>query len=178
MFIEALILSIIIGYLLHGSLKNLNPESIKGIYIVIMGFLIEAVMVFFIGKGILHRGTLTYCSDLIMYALIFIFIFLNKKNPWIVIMGIGFLLNTIPIFSNGGSMPVNAAAATAAQLPKDISREGLYLFSDLNTKAAFLADNIPINFIGHFVISIGDIIAAIGMSLFIITGMTNKKLLK
>lgn len=178
MFIEALILSIIIGYILHGSLKNLNPESIKGIYIVIVAFLIEAIMVFLIGKVLLIRGTITYCFNLLMYIMIFIFIFLNRKNPWIVIMGIGFLLNAIPIFLNGGAMPVSTGAAVATGLPKNISREGLYIFRDLNTKAALLADNIPINFIGHFVVSIGDIIAAVGMSLFIITGMINKQLMK
>lgn len=178
MFIEVLILSIIIGYIFRGSLKNLNPESIKGIYIVIVAFLIEAAMIFLIGKNLLISGTVTYYFNLLMYIMIFIFIFLNRKNPWIVIMGVGFLLNAVPIFLNGGAMPVDVKAAIVAGFPKDISKEGLYVFSNSTTKAVILSDIIPLTFLRHFVISIGDIIAAIGMSLFIITGMTNKQAVK
>lgn len=178
MFIEVLLFSIIIGYIFKGSIKNFNIDNYKAVYLVFIGFVMEACMVFLISKGLLVRGMETYILDFIMYILIFIFIYLNRKNPWIVLMGFGFLLNAIPIFLNGGAMPVNAKAAVTAGLPQNISREGLYLFGNTNTKAAILSDIIPLTFLRHFVISIGDIIGAVGMSLFIITGMTNKQVLK
>lgn len=174
MFIEALVISIVIGYLLKGSIKNLNIEMMSGVYLVIAAFLIEAVMVFLISRGMIVRGTITYFFNLIMYIMIFIFAYLNRNNRWILVMSIGFLLNAVPIFLNGGAMPVSTDAAIKAGLTTNVSSEGLYLLIKSGTKAALLGDIIPVNFIGHFVVSIGDMIAAIGMSIFIITGMKNR----
>ena len=86
-------------------------------------------------------------------------------------MGVGFLLNAIPIFLNGGAMPVSAKAAETAGLTLNISSEGLYTLINGSTKAWFLGDIIPLTFLRNFAISIGDIIAALGLMLFIITGM-------
>jgi hypothetical protein len=178
MFIEVLLFSLVIGYIFKGSVKNFNIDNYKGAYLVFVAFLMEAIMVFLINKGLLYRGTFTYCADLIMYILVFIFTYLNRNNKWILIMSIGFILNSIPIFLNGGTMPVSGKAAVIAGIPIDISKEGLYKIIDSNTKAVILADIMPLTFLRHFVISIGDIIAAIGMSLFIITGMKNKQVAK
>ena len=38
-------------------------------------------------------------------------------------MGLGFLLNAIPIFLNGGAMPVSAKAAEIAGITLNISRK-------------------------------------------------------
>jgi hypothetical protein len=99
------------------------------------------------------------------------FIYFNRKDKYIVLMGLGFLLNAIAIFLNGGAMPVSAKAATAAGLTLDISKEGLYTLINENTRVWFLGDVIPKTFLRNFAISIGDIIAVLGLMLFVITGM-------
>ena len=86
-------------------------------------------------------------------------------------MGLGFLLNAIPIFLNGGAMPVSAKAAEIAGITLNISKEGLYSLINGNTRLWFLGDIFPLTFLMHFAISIGDIIAVVGLMLFIITGM-------
>jgi hypothetical protein len=112
-----------------------------------------------------------------MYAILVIFIYFNRKDKYLVLMGIGFLLNAIPMFLNGGAMPVSAKALeTVGEITLDISKQGLYTLINENTKVWLLGDIISITFLRNFVVSIGDIIAAVGLMLFVIVGM--KKIAK
>lgn len=176
MFIEGLIFAVIIGYILKGNIKNLENVDVKGVYLVFISFFIEFFIIICIRKGIFNIGIFTYILDFIMYTLLAMFIYFNRKDKYIVLMGLGFLLNAIAIFSNGGVMPVSAKAATAAGVTLDISKEGLYTLINENTRVWFLGDVIPKTFLRNFAISIGDIIAVLGLMLFVITGM--KKIAK
>ena len=171
MFIEALIFAVIIGYILKGKIKNLENVDIKRTYLVFISFFIEFFIIISIRKGFFNIGIFTYILDFIMYVLLVTFIYFNRKNKYIVLMGLGFLLNAIPIFLNGGAMPVSAKAAETAGLSLNMSKEGLYSLINENTRVWFLGDIIPLTFLRHFAISIGDIIAVLGLMLFIITGM-------
>jgi len=171
MFIEGLIFALIIGYALKGKLKNLENVDIKGTYLVFISFLIEFFIVISINKGFFNIGKFTYILNSIMYILLAIFIYFNRKNKYILLMGIGFLLNAVPIFLNGGAMPVSTKAAEIAGINLNISKEGLYTLINSNTRFWFFGDIIPLTVLRHFAISIGDIITAIGLMLFIITGM-------
>ena len=171
MFIEALIFALIIGYILKGKIKNLENVDIKRTYLVFISFFIEFFIIIFIRNGFFNIGIFTYGLNFIMYILLVAFIYFNRKNKYIVIMGLGFLLNAIPIFLNGGAMPVSAKAAETAGLSLNMSKEGLYTLINENTRVWFLGDIIPLTFLRNFAISIGDIIAVLGLMLFIITGM-------
>lgn len=171
MFIEALIFALIIGYMLKGRIKNLENVDIKHTYLVFVSFFIEFFIVISIRKGFFDIGIFTYILDAIMYILLVTFIYFNRKNKYILLMGLGFLLNAIPIFLNGGAMPVSAKAAETAGLTLNMSKEGLYTLINENTRIWFLGDIIPLTFLRHFAISIGDIIAVLGLMLFVITGM-------
>lgn len=175
MFIIALVISIIIGYILRGRLKNINNVEIYHLYLVFAAFIIEAITIFCIRKGLLQRGTITFVIDLCMYILIFLFGYFNRRNPFIAIMCFGFLLNAIPIFLNGGAMPVGIKAIDTVGLTHNIDKEGLYRLVDSNTKLWFLGDVIPFKFITNLAISIGDIVAAVGLMLFVIMGMKKTK---
>jgi hypothetical protein len=171
MFIEALIFAVIMGYILKGNIKNLENVDLKGAYLVFISFFIEFFIVIAIRKGFFDIGIFTYILNFIMYIFLVIFIYFNRKNKYIVLMGVGFLLNATAIFFNGGAMPVSAKAAETAGLTLNISKEGLYTLINGNTKLWFLGDIIPLTFLRNFAISIGDIIAVLGLMLFIITGM-------
>ena len=171
MFIEGLFFAVIIGYLLKGNIKNLENVDVKAVYLVFIAFLIEFFIVISIRKGFFDIGIFTYILDFIMYTLLIVFIYYNRKDKYIVLMGVGFLLNAIPIFLNGGAMPVSAKAAATAGITLNISKEGLYTLINENTRLWFLGDIIPLTFLRNFAISIGDIIAVVGLMLFIIMGM-------
>lgn len=171
MFIEALILTIIIGYLLKGRLRNLENVKIQSVYLVIIAFFIEFLIVLGLKKGFLHKGTGTYIIDMVMYFLIFIFIYQNRKDRFLLIMGAGFLLNAIPIFFNGGAMPVSKAAIRISGITSNVDTEGLYTLVNTHTRFSFLGDIIPLTFPRRFAVSLGDIISAIGLMFFIVKGM-------
>lgn len=175
MFIISIAFAIILGYILGGKLRNLENLRIRGIYLIFISFAIELGIVMGIRNGILNPGKITYALDLLMYLLILIFVLLNRKNTCLVIMGAGFLLNALPIFLNGGAMPVSQEAINITGLNPDIGSEGLYTIIDSSTKLWFLGDIIPVRFINTFIISIGDIFTALGLVLLIVTGMRVKK---
>ncbi|SKA97187.1 hypothetical protein SAMN05443428_12412 [Caloramator quimbayensis] len=179
MFLEALIIGIIIGYILKGKLKNLENVKLKYPYLAVGAFAVEFILFSLVRKGMLSRGYLTTSIYIIEYALIFLFIYFNRENKYILIMGLGFLLNALAIFSNGGAMPVSAKAAVTAGLAPSIgsvkaSAEGLYVVQNEATRLWLLGDIIPKTYLRHYVISIGDIVAAIGLLIFLVQGMRSK----
>lgn len=174
MFVESAIFAIIIGYLLKGKLKNIEIEKIKGISIVLCAFLIKFILIVCIQKGFLKFGIILYITYIVQYSLILVFILLNRRNRLLVIMGIGILLNALVIFANGGVMPVSIKAMQAYGLNIDVSSKGMYRALDNSTRLAFLGDVIPGKFIIHFIFSLGDIITAVGMMMYIIWGMKKK----
>jgi hypothetical protein len=178
MYLEALIFAIILGYLLKGSLKNLDSTKIKGLYLVFIAFFIEFLIVILITKNLLIKGSITFILDLIMYVLLILFTYLNRRSIPIIIIAIGFMLNALPIFLNSGAMPVDVNATVKAGLypsveDAKIAHEGLYTIIDSNTKLWFLGDIIPKTFLRRVVLSIGDIVIGIGLMLFVVTGMKN-----
>jgi hypothetical protein len=178
MFIEALIFAVIIGYILKGKIRNLENVELNKTYLIFTSFLIEIFVVISIKSGLFDIGILTYTINFIMYTLLVVFIYFNRKNKYIVLMGVGFLLNATAIFLNGGAMPVSAKAAQTAGITLNVTKEGLYTLINGNTRLWFLGDIIPLTYLRNFAISIGDIIAVVGLMLFVITGMKQRKLSK
>ena len=128
-----------------------------------------------IQKDFLKFGIVLYMIYLVQYTLILVFIFLNRRNRLLVIMGIGILLNALVIFANGGVMPVSIEAIHAYGLNIDVSSKGMYRALDSSTRLAFLGDIIPGRIIIHFIFSIGDAITTLGMMMYIILGMKRIK---
>lgn len=174
MFIISIAAAIIFGYISGGRIKNLENINLKAIYLVFIAFGLELIVVICMRRSLLSIGTATYFIDVAMYSLLMIFIILNRKNICIIIMGIGFLLNAVPIFLNGGVMPVSGEAIRILEFSPNIGSEGLYTIIDSSTRLWFLGDIIPISFISSFIISIGDIITSAGLILLIVKGMRKK----
>jgi hypothetical protein len=174
MFILALIIAIVIGYIIKGKLSNLQYAEIKAIWLIFLSFFIEFVINMLISRDIITKGTLTLSLDLVMYLMIFAFTFINRKSKFLLIMGVGFLLNAIPIFANGGAMPVGVEAAKAVSLDLNVEKVGLYVLANSETRFAFLGDIIPVNFIVQQAASIGDFVAAAGLIGFIVVNMRKK----
>jgi hypothetical protein len=175
MFIISIVAAIALGYILGGRIRNLENIMLRGVYLIFISFGLELTIVMCMRKGLLRIGTTTFLLDVVMYLILLIFVMLNRSNICIIIMGVGFLLNAIPIFLNGGAMPVSQEAIKIAGLNSNIGSEGLYTIIDSSTRMWFLGDVIPISFISNFIVSIGDIFTAIGLILLIIIGMKKKK---
>lgn len=175
MFILAIIIAIIIGYILKGSIKNIDASRINAIYLVYIAIVIEAIIKILMKNKYLSLGIITLTLDLVMYGLLMLFIYFNRNIKFILIIGLGFILNAIPIFSNGGAMPVGREALDAIGFAGEVTAHGLYTLVDSNTKFAFLGDVIFLKYPRPNAISIGDIVLAIGIIHFVISEMKTKK---
>lgn len=174
MFLYSVILAIILGFILKGKIKNLGHVNFSGLYLVIIGFLMDETMHQLGTHNILKIGTATYAFDLLMYLLIAIFVYMNRKDFYILIMGFGFLLNAIAIFANGGAMPVSPSAMARVSMNIAPSSQGLYEVLGNNTRFSYLCDIISNKYLGCIVFSVGDIISGIGIILIIVMGMKGK----
>ncbi|MGE5628337.1 MAG: DUF5317 family protein [Solirubrobacterales bacterium] len=178
MFIQIIVLALVIGIIFKGSLRNLSNFKLQGIYFVIAAFLLEAVVIMTVRKGIIQIGIVTLLSDIVMYSLLIVFVYKNRREPLIYIVGIGFLLNAVAIFANGGTMPVALNAVHAAGLTENVGTMGLYKLVGTDTKFWFLGDIIPYTFLNKNILSVGDLILSLGIMLIIIKGMCTKNIEK
>lgn len=91
-----------------------------------------------------------------------------------VALGIGWLLNLLPIMVNGG-MPVSAAALERIGAPHTMSvTEGHFnkhVPAGHDTRLTALGDVIPLSMAAS-IISIGDIVMLVGIALVLASGMT------
>jgi hypothetical protein len=179
MFLTALLIGILVGFLLKGNIKNIDVEKIKAPYLAVIAFSIEFILFTLVRKGLLSSGNITYILYLTQYILILLFIYKNRKDYSFLVIGIGIILNALAIFLNGGAMPVSPEAMVKAGIISSInevketmaSSEGLYIIQNSNTLLPFLGDVIPLKHFRHYVISIGDIFISIGLIWYIIKEM-------
>lgn len=178
MFIEVIIISLLLGLVLKGSIKNFKDVDLNHLGLVFIGFATETILVLLIRNGIIINSYIVYILHFSMYIMLFIFIYFNRKFYEISLMGIGFFLNALAIFTNGGKMPVSSEAAIKVGMGNfisNIANEGLYKLVDNSTNLSFLCDIIPKPYPRPFIVSIGDIITAVGLFLLILKLMGIRK---
>ena len=181
MFAEVLIVALVVGFILRGKLSNLKNADMSHMELVFIAYVLQTAIVLLIRNGTLDNKIIIYALHLLMYIILLVFVYLNKKIYEILIIGSGFLLNTIAIFFNGGVMPVNEAVAVKMGLGdiiKNISTYGLYKLTDGNTVFPFLCDVIPKPYLRPLVISIGDVVIAAGLFLLVLKLMGSKNIFK
>lgn len=176
MFGIAIISAIGIGYLLKGHLSNLRAIQIKGVWLIGVAFGVELLAKMLLHYQVLSFGPVTYGLHFLTYLLLGVVVYLNKEQRALVVMGIGFLLNGLVIFSNGGIMPVGVEALNVLGMDLNSPLPGLYTVMNDLTHFEVLADIITVHFIKFaLIISLGDIILCLGMMALIIENMLEKK---
>jgi len=174
MLAGSIFLAIIIGVVRGGSITRLASFRLNFFWLIIIAFLLRIILPWLPGSP-LER--LRFFLTVISYLLLIWALFWNWREPkidasvinWgIVLAWAGVVLNFLVISLNGG-MPVSARAARIAGYRGDFVAlkriyDGIHLLMTPETKFAFLADIIP-QPLG--VASIGDIILALGVFIFI-----------
>ncbi|PKM54313.1 MAG: hypothetical protein CVV00_08700 [Firmicutes bacterium HGW-Firmicutes-5] len=175
MIIESIIFSILIGWIRKGKLRYLGSIEIKGIYLFFIGGLFQVLLFAMAdeqGSGI--RRLLYdhfYVLHLLTYVIIMVPIFFNLKWRGLNLMGLGTLLNLIPIAANQGRMPV---ALPAPYTPNfDLG----HVLLESGTRFKMLSDII---FIGPpypmpKIMSVGDLLIMAGVFWLIQSAMMLEK---
>ena len=173
MLLEALLLSIFIGWLRGGSLGRFGDWDFRVPWLFIVAFLLQfslpqLVPVLNLGKG------LAFYILVFSYVLLIEGIILNRKNKYFLIMGLGILLNFVVIVLNGG-MPVSLETVVKYGSPEAALRikqsfDFIHISMNNETVLKFLADIIPVPSLlplGMSLVSIGDVFLSLGIFLVV-----------
>ena len=153
-------LSVLIGYARGGRLKRYLDEPLRGVFLPIAAFVLEAALAF-VGKALLAPVVI------LEYALLFAFVFVNRKMKPVWLIAVGVLLNALVIFANGFRMPVTPVVYDPA-FERFISRVQSgdlieYVLVGWDAPLWFLGDTIPIYRVVPGIASAGDFVLAGGM---------------
>ena len=172
MLVETIVLSLIIGKIRGGRIKNLEQIKFKAWYLLLLGFLLEIIsLLLFANTNLKIAKIITdkfFIIQIFTYILLILILILNIRKKGVKIILFGTILNFIPIMANDGRMPVSKVALEKLNLYKQLellqsNKILTHVLIDKSTKFYYLSDIIPISQI----ISIGDILISIGIFLLI-----------
>ena len=185
MIIETMLLSLLVGKIRGGKIRNLENLYIDGWYLFVLSFSIEIISLLIITRG---DGALSklleesfFYIHILIYSILIIGLSMNWSSIGLRIVLFGSILNFLPMLFNNGKMPVLLEALKYSKLTDQITllEEGRIMTHALatgNTKLIILGDIIPIGkpYIFPKIISLGDLLIALG--LFILIQMHIKSL--
>lgn len=180
----AILLALIAGYLTGGSLGQAHQARLRALPLF-FGAAFVQVLIFtpLLGtRGFIHDyGSLIYIASVVASLAA---ILLNLRIPGMKIMALGAALNALVIIANGGFMPsteealaragkLEAVERSEAQAPGDDWLLTNSKIADDDTRLLFLGDviAIPEGVPLANVISIGDILLALGAAITVLRVM-------
>ncbi len=173
---EAILLGIIIGWLIKGRIKNLNNIELKGWPLIICATAIQAFLL--IDFNYLSGYLSLYYRYLYIFSfmLLLLFVLMQKRQAGIIIIGFGILLNLIVITANQGKMPVDTIRLPETVVTELSSGEmsPFHNTADDTTSFRLLGDWIPVWYKKNRLLSIGDILLAVGVIIYIPANMKLK----
>ncbi len=178
MIIETMLLSLLVGKVRGGKIKNLENLYINGWYLFVLSLSIEIITLLIItrGEGTLSKSLESYFLyiHILIYSSLIIGLAMNWGSIGLRIVFFGSILNFLPIIFNKGRMPVYLPALRYSKLWNQITllEEDRIMTHVLGTKATrlmILGDIIPIGkpYIFPKIISLGDILIALGLFILI-----------
>ncbi|HSW35129.1 MAG TPA: DUF5317 family protein [Candidatus Limnocylindrales bacterium] len=177
---EAIIAGLVIGFLRNGSLKQLGHINLSGWPLIALSMALQAAVRidFALNTGFLSAATpLLYVFS---FVLLLSFAFLQPSKKSMFLIGLGILLNLLVITANKGLMPVDARRIPPL-VREELASGTLSPFHTVMTEDTwldFLGDRIMLPYAKNQLISIGDIILAGGLMLYVQQNMLKDKRIK
>ena len=177
MFLSAVILALIVGALAGGGFPRLAELRLR--WLPLLGIALALRL-----GGLVLRPDSTPVpvgwAFVLAYVFIFVWLWRNWTVPGLQIASVGIAANTLAVVLNGGQMPVWGAAFSAAGFPPDViatdSFHRLLLsdrLADFVARGGLFGDVIPIPLpIVRDVVSLGDVLLALGIFWAIVYSMT------
>ena len=175
----AVIIGLILGFAAKGKLKHLALRPLYWKGLALFAFAVQLVVFSNLSFVETLPDILITVSHYASYICLLVFVVRNLKNWGITLVGIGIMLNSLVIFLNGGHMPtlVQNFKNTAVGKSADILNQG----ETVHNSARMTADTL-LPWLGDIfylpswvplsnVFSIGDILIAIGICIYIILNM-------
>jgi hypothetical protein len=177
-FLLAALIGVLIGVLLGGRLANLPSLKMKGLWLVVVGLVVQlAIFPLFSDRPLVPYATVPL--HVLSYGLVFAFLVLNLRRRPLLLVGVGALLNLAAIAGNGGRMPASITAlerAGVVSAVEHLTSEGVYgniLLMGEGTRLDVLGDwlYLPDWIPAATAFSIGDLLIVLGLTWLIVQGM-------
>jgi DHA3 family macrolide efflux protein-like MFS transporter len=179
MFLSAILLALIVGALAGGGLPRLADLRLRWLWLLGIALALRVIATFGREVGI-AEGLPIGAFYIGAYLFIFGWLWGNWRVPGLQIASVGIASNALAVIINGGQMPIwSGAFLTAGFTPADIANDPFHFVLEADTVAAFVAAGglfgdvipVPVPFIRD-VVSIGDVILALGIFWAIVYSMT------
>ena len=179
MFLSSILLALIVGAILGGGLPRLAGLRLRWTIVLVVALALRVAAGLSRELGIATDIPLGWVF-IAAYGLIFVWLWQNWRVPGLQVAAVGIGANMLAILLNGGQMPIWAAAYSAAGFsPAMIANDPFHFLLTSETIAEFVAsgglfgDVIPLPVpVIRDVVSIGDVILAIGIFWAIVYSMT------
>jgi hypothetical protein len=152
--------------LFGGSLGRLATARIKGGWTIALAVVLQVVIISVIPKQML--GWRGQTVELASYVLAVAFLVINRRVPWLWLVGLGGLCNLVAIGANAGVMPASPVALRAVGR---VRHPGQFMNSTVlsHPHLAWLGDNfsVPRTLPLANVFSVGDVLLAVGALLLL-----------
>ena len=170
---EIALFAVVLAFLRGGSIRRLQETEFRHSLLIISCFLVQVTAMFLYDRIYFFHQTFPIWIASTYLALVYC-CWQNRRLPGFLIFGAGLLLNVAVIVLNDGRMPVSVDALEWANLTEYVAplQEGMTKHQPLTGAAVlpFLADVIPLKppyALASRVVSVGDILMAIGISRFL-----------
>jgi hypothetical protein len=181
MMYELLLYSIILGLVFGGSLKKLWAIDLNGFPFIMISVISLALTNWmrrstYLPTLLSHPAIemITAAIYFLAFFILLIFVWVNRNEKTLLLVGIGIALNMIVIFSNGAKMPVEPALALSMGLLEKVASletNGFYALADSSTQLYYLADVIRNPFLTPYIVSLGDFFISGGLFIFVLQKM-------
>lgn len=175
----AVVLGLILGYATRGRLKHMILRPLYWKALALFAFAIQLVVFSNLPFVETLPRIFIIVSHYVSYLCLLVFVARNIKNAGILIVGTGIFLNSLVIFLNGGHMPTipENFRNTSVGRSADVINQG----EAVHNSAKLTADTI-LPWLGDIfylpswvplsnVFSIGDVLIALGICIYIIVNM-------
>ena len=179
MFLSAIVLALIIGALAGGAFPRLAELRLRWSILLVIALGLRLLVTVTREAGIATEVPAGW-AYMLAYALIFAWLWANWRVPGLQIASVGIGSNMLAVLANGGQMPIwSAAFFSAGFTDADIANDPFHFLLRADTVASFVASGglfgdvipLPIPYIRD-VISIGDVLLALGIFWAIVYSMT------
>ncbi len=161
--VAAVVIALVVP-LVGGHFGNLGRVRLRGAWLVALALVVQIVIISLVTDA---PEWLSRTLHLSTYGALAVFIVLNRRIPWMWVIGVGMLANLVVITANGGVMPASrrALAASGRELKEGFNNSTIVAHPRLR----FLGDvfNTPRWLPFANVFSIGDVILMVGLVLVV-----------
>ncbi len=185
MLVESVGTSIVVGKLRGGSFSNIKDANLEKWYFFVSGFFVEFAAVYLASKGVSFFTENIIFVHFLSYLLLFIGIYFNRSILAFKIIFVGIFLNFFVIMANGGQMPVSGELMVNIGLIDNMMniRDGKIITHTLindHTVFKYLGDIFVLGkpYPRPKIFSIGDVIMALGVFIYIQEIMIKKAAIK